>query len=80
MIALPIWTAPPENASLSPVSSAELKVAPWMPSRPVRPPIATMRSPGLDLLFAQAPRQDADGPAEDERIGQVTRIDGQAHR
>ena len=45
VIALPICTAPPETVSLWLVSSAELKVAPWMPSRPVRPPRATIRSP-----------------------------------
>ena len=50
MIALPICTAPPEIASLWPVSSAELKVAPWIPSRPVRPPMATIRSPGSTFL------------------------------
>ena len=32
VIALPICTAPPESDSLWPVSSAELKVAPWIPS------------------------------------------------
>ena len=42
VIALPICTAPPESVSLSLVNSAELKVAPWIPSRPVRPPMVTM--------------------------------------
>ena len=47
MIALPICTAPPLIASDSSVSSSDENVAPWMPSRPVRPPTATIRSPGL---------------------------------
>jgi len=50
VIALPICTAPPESVSLSLVSSAELNVAPWIPSRPVRPPMATIRSPGWGFL------------------------------
>ena len=50
VIALPICTAPPDSVSLSLVSSAELNVAPWMPSRPVRPPTATMRSPARGSL------------------------------
>ena len=74
VIALPIWTAPPETLSLADVSSAELKVAPWMPSRPVRPPIATIRSPG-STCFAAIPRgRTSDGPAEDQRIGQVAGV------
>ena len=77
VIALPICTAPPEIDSLSPVSSAELKVAPWMPSRPVRPPMATIRSPGSTFLNALPRGQDADGAAEDQRVGQVARVDGQ---
>ena len=50
MMALPICTAPPETVSLWLVNSAELNVAPWMPSRPVRPPTATIRSPGRGSL------------------------------
>src|SRR5436190_15368287 len=45
VIALPICTAPPERDSLSCVSSADENVAPWIPSRPVLPPTATMNSP-----------------------------------
>ena len=48
-----------------------------MPSRPVRPPIATIRSPGYDSLLRLAARQDAHGPAEDQGVGQVARVDGQ---
>ena len=55
VIALPICTAPPETCSLSAESPSELKVAPWIPSRPVRPPIATMRSPG-STHFLDIPR------------------------
>ena len=74
MIALPICTAPPEIDSLSLVSSTELNVAPWMPSRPVRPPMATIRSPG-STDFARHPAGDhADGPAKDQGIGQVGRM------
>ena len=43
----PIWTA---WTGLSSVSSAEEKVAPWMPSLPMRPPTMTIRSPGLASL------------------------------
>jgi len=46
VIGLPICTAPPEVTPVSSVSSMEEKVAPWMPSRPVRPPSTTTRSPG----------------------------------
>jgi len=49
-MAFPICTAPPETVSLWLVSSAELKVAPWIPSRPVRPPTATIKSPGRASL------------------------------
>ena len=45
VIGLPIWTAPLESISLSSVSSPEEKVAPWIPSRPVRPPATTIMSP-----------------------------------
>ena len=45
VMALPICTAW-LNSVLWPCSTSALeKVAPWMPSRPVRPPMATMRSP-----------------------------------
>ena len=47
MIALPICTAWANSLPWVSVSSALLKVAPWMPSRPVRPPMTTMRSPAL---------------------------------
>ena len=46
-MALPICTAWLNSSQCVSVSSAELNVAPWMPSRPVRPPSATIRSPGL---------------------------------
>ena len=46
-MALPIWTACANSSAWVSVSSAELNVAPWIPSRPVRPPRATMRSPML---------------------------------
>ena len=45
-MALPICTAPPLTFSDSALNSAEENVAPWMPSRPVRPPTTTIRSPG----------------------------------
>ena len=38
-----------ETVSLWLVNSAELNVAPWMPSRPVRPPTTTIRSPAADV-------------------------------
>ena len=74
-MALPICTAPPETFSDSAVSSTEEKVAPWMPSRPVRPPTATIRSPGLRLLVAAVHRDQADGAAEDQRIAQVALVE-----
>ncbi len=46
-IALPICTAWANSSACVSVSSAEEKVAPWIPSRPVRPPSAMIRSPGL---------------------------------
>ena len=49
-MALPICTAPPLRVSDWSVSSSDEKVAPWMPSRPVRPPIATIKSPGMTCL------------------------------
>ena len=45
-------TAPLLVVSLSVCSSSDEKVAPWMPSRPVRPPTARMTSPGLASLKA----------------------------
>ena len=77
VMALPIWTAPPETVSLWPVSSIELKVAPWIPSRPVRPPIGDDQVARQDRLLRFAPRQKADRSAKDQRIGQVTRVNGQ---
>jgi hypothetical protein len=55
VIAFPIWTAPPESSSLWLVSSAELNVAPWIPSRPVRPP---------DQGVAQVSRVEVDRPVD----------------
>ncbi|MFO0874361.1 MAG: hypothetical protein U0575_10355 [Phycisphaerales bacterium] len=45
VIALPICTAWLNSSACVSVSSADENVAPWMPSRPVRPPSATIRSP-----------------------------------
>ena len=42
----PSWTAPLESSSDVAVRSAEAKLTPWMPSRPVRPPMRIMTSPG----------------------------------
>jgi hypothetical protein len=39
----PIWTAVAGEPSCS---SSDEKVAPWMPSAPMRPPDMTMTSPG----------------------------------
>jgi hypothetical protein len=69
-MALPICTAPPETVSLSLVSSAELNVAPWMPSRPVRPPMATIQSPAR-LLSRLVARHQPDVAAVDQRVAQV---------
>jgi hypothetical protein len=49
-MALPIWTAPLDAVSDSSWSSTDENVAPWMPSRPVRPPttdreVALLRGP-----------------------------------
>ena len=46
-MACPICTA---EESLSRESEAEEKVAPCIPSRPVRPPTATTASPGMIFL------------------------------
>ena len=45
VIALPICTAWLNSSACVSVSSALLNVAPWMPSRPVRPPSTRIRSP-----------------------------------
>ncbi len=44
---------------------------------PVRPPIATIRSPASTCFEAIPRGQDADRPAEDQRIGQVRRVDSE---
>ena len=75
MIALPIWTAPPESSSLSSVSSADEKVAPWIPSRPVRPPTVTTRSPGRAALVGQSDGDRGHVAAEDQWIAQVTVVE-----
>jgi len=54
VIGSPICTAPELSFSLSVCSSSELKVAPWMPSRPVRPPRATITSPLRAAFLARA--------------------------
>ena len=52
-------------------SPCEEKVAPRRPSRPVRPPITTTRSPGLRARRVRAVGQDAQAAAEDQRVGRV---------
>ena len=53
VIALPICTAWLNSSACLSVSSALEKVAPWMPSRPVRPPTAMMASPLRVAPFTQ---------------------------
>ena len=48
----PICTA---WTGLSSVSSAEEKVAPWMPSLPMRPPTITIRSPARACFSSPGP-------------------------
>ena len=50
-IAWPICTAPPLTLSLSALRPRLENVAPCSPSRPVRPPSATIKSPG-DTRFS----------------------------
>ena len=45
----PIWTALPASWAVVCVSSMDENVAPWMPSRPVRPPSTTIASPAETL-------------------------------
>ena len=77
VIALPICTAPPEMVSLSPVSSAELNVAPWMPSRPVRPPMATIRSPGSTCLLDIPRGITPTVPQKTSGLARKSRVDDQ---
>src|SRR4051812_12565027 len=49
VIGSPICTALPTSTAVVCVSSADEKVAPWIPSRPVRPPSTTTASPGWRL-------------------------------
>ncbi len=53
----------------------ELNVAPWMPSRPVRPPTATIRSPGCGCFERLVARDQPDVAAVDQRIAQVARVE-----
>ena len=46
-----------------------------MPSRPVRPPMATIRSPGLRLLERLVARNQPDVAAVDQRIAEIARIE-----
>jgi hypothetical protein len=52
-IAWPICTEPPDWLSLALDNSTLENVAPWMPSRPVRPPATTTRSPGRTAASAE---------------------------
>ena len=52
VMALPICTAPLNSVSWAWVISPLEKVAPWMPSRPVRPPTTTIASPGFGHCLA----------------------------
>ena len=53
-----------------------------MPSRPVRPPMATIRSPGCGLLVRLVARDEADVAAVDERVAEVAvvEVDGAVDR
>ena len=75
MIALPICTAPPESVSLWLVNSAELNVAPWMPSRPVRPPRATIMSPGCGSLNDLSRGISPTLPQIHQRIAEIARVE-----
>ena len=74
VIASPICTALPVVSAVSCVSSAEEKVAPWMPSRPVRPPSATTRSPACAARGCRPIGQQPDAAAEDQRVAQVALV------
>ena len=51
-----------------------------MPSRPVRPPTATIRSPGFACFERVVDRDQADGAAEDERIAEVALVEDRRRR
>ena len=57
------------------VSSADENVAPWMPSRPVRPPIDDDRVARPRLLVDLVARDQADGAAEDQRVAEVAVVE-----
>jgi hypothetical protein len=54
-MALPICTAPEATVALAASRESDEKVAPWMPSRPVRPP-STKTWSSLRAAFAIRPR------------------------
>ena len=61
MMGWPIWTAVPAMSLVLVSISMLEKVAPRKPSRPVRPPSATIKSPALDwvglLPWGKIPKQ-----------------------
>ena len=75
VMALPICTAPEETVSDSSVSSPEENVAPWMPSRPVRPPTTRIIVAGLRGLAALVARDQADVAAVDQRVAEVALVE-----
>ena len=46
-----------------------------MPSRPVRPPTATIRSPGCAAFWQRSTGDQADGAAEDQRIAEIALVE-----
>ena len=73
VIASPICTARGVDRSRdSSCSSTDENVAPWIPSRPVRPPTTTIGSPGLHVLVRRSRAGSGPTvPAVHERIADV---------
>ena len=77
MIALPIWTAPPETrlalaGQLGRAERGPVDAVAAGPAADGDDPVAR-----LDLLERHAPRHHAHGAAEDQRVGQVAGVDDQ---
>ena len=77
-IGLPICTAPPRHSVSDSSCSVSLEnVAPWMPSRPVRPPTATISRRGCAAFERLAARDDADGAGVHDRVAEVAVVEAE---
>ena len=74
-MALPICTAWENSSAWVSVNSAEEKVAPWIPSRPVRPPMSDDRVAGFGFFCDLVARDQADASAEHQRIAEISIVE-----